>query len=71
MRGHQQPYALSRSDDVVSIEDLVEATGVMHFDADRTEWAFAVIGSQGYPRIRLGTCVIRFHDSGHLVIALE
>jgi hypothetical protein len=64
-------YELSNCLDLVTMEDLVEATSGYGADERRGERAFVVIGSTGFPRTRLGVMVIRADLDGKLYTSVE
>jgi hypothetical protein len=64
-------YERSTCLDVVTMEDLVEATSGFGFDDKRGEWGFVVIKSHGFPRGRLGVMVVRADLDGKLYTSLE
>lgn len=64
-------YETSNCLDLVTAEDLVPAGHGYAFDAMRSEWAFEVIGSEGFPRKVLGIMVIKATWDGKLVTTVE
>ena len=60
----------SRTLDITSREDLIEATLPGSMDDGLSVWRMEVRGSIGFPRVRLGDIVIRRTD-GKTTLSLE
>lgn len=53
------------------MEDMMPATSLFEFDADRCEWGFEIKTQYGFPRKRLGVLVLALKDNGDIVVYID
>ena len=62
---------ISVTNDIVTMEDLIEAHHALGYDAQRGEWALRVGKSFGVPRKDLGILLLRLRDDGEIVLRID
>ena len=62
---------MSKTVDIVTMEDLTEAQHPLGYNSERAEWALRVVKSFGAPRRYLGTLMLRLRDDGDVVLKLD